>query len=145
MRGDFEFSTHQVVEAFLSIALVAVSSAFIFSSILGSSSSAISLSVVFYSVVPISMTVIGYLTYKVGKMVYETEGEDFMGLLSPVLMSLLLAVVAINVGFMLLLSSSSPVLSGVGTVKTSYLIVILAMALAISVLTRNFSSIEELE
>lgn len=138
MYDDFEFTTHQIIEAFLAFAIVAVSSAFIFSSIGGNASSSIPLSMIFYSVVPLSMAVIAYLTYKVGKMVYDTEDDKILGLMSPVLMALLLAVVAVNVGFMMLLSTTSPVLSGVGTVRTSYLIVVLSMALSISVLARNF-------
>ena len=142
-NSDFSLSTQEIVEAFLAFAIVAVSTAFILTSIGGSSASAIPLSMIFYSVVPLSMAVIGYLTYKVGRMVYDQGDDKYLGLMSPVLMALLLAVVAINIGFMMLLSSTSPVLTGIGTVKTSYLIVVLSMALSISVLTRNFYDGEE--
>lgn len=141
--GDFEFTTQQIVEAFLAFAIVAVSTAFILTTLGGSTATAIPLSMIFYSVVPLSMAVIAYLTYKVGRMVYDQEQNKYLGLMSPVLMALFLAVVAVNIGFMILLSSSSPLLSGIGTVKTSYLIVVLSMALSISVLTRNFHEEKE--
>mgnify|MGYP006290547947 CR=1 FL=1 len=142
LKSDFEFSTHHVIEAFLSVAIVAVSTAFILSNVMGNAVSTIPLSIIFYSVVPLSMAVIGFLTYKVGRMVYESSEDNKFGLISPILMSLLLAVVAINVGFMMLLSSTSPILEGIGKVNTSYLIVVLSMSLSMSVLIRNFTEIE---
>ena len=137
---DFEtnFGIQQVVEAFLAIAIVGVSTAFILSGILGGGKAFIPLSLIFYSVLPLSMALIGYLTYKVARMIYEREEEEnYLDMLSPMLMSILLAIVAINIGFMMIVSSSSGI-SSIGTVRASYLITILSVALSVSVLMRNF-------
>ena len=137
---DFEtnFGIQQVVEAFLAIAIVGVSTAFILSGISGGGRAFIPLSLIFYSVLPLSMALIGYLTYKVARMIYEREEEEnYLDMLSPMLMSILLAIVAVNIGFIMIVSSSSG-LSNIGTVRASYLITILSVALSVSVLMRNF-------
>lgn len=138
---DFEtnIEVQKVVEAFLSVAIVGVSTAFIISSLMGGGKAFIPLSLIFYSVLPLSMALIGYLTYKVARMMYERNEENYLDMMSPLLMSILLAVVAVNIGFIMVVSSSSN-LAQIGTIRTSYLIVVLSVALSISVLLRNFSN-----
>lgn len=138
MHMDTEFQTQQVVEAFLSVAIVGVSTAFIISSMMGGGNAFIPLSLIFYSVLPLAMALIGYLTFKVAKLMYDNESNSYFQMMSPTLMSILLAVVAVNIGFMMVVTSSSS-LTQIGTIRTSYLIVILSVALSTSVLLRNFS------
>jgi hypothetical protein len=91
---------------------------------------------VFYTVLPVSMVMLGFLTYRVTKMIYDQHDMKSAKMLPKVLMSLVLAVASINIGFVLIASNSS--FSGtIGSLKVSLLIVLLSMALSVSVLSRN--------
>lgn len=135
------YSVQEIVEVFLALVIGIVSIFYIAGAAAGYDQLVVPLSLVFYSVIPISLVLIGFLTYKVSKMLYhsETRGKT----LDKVVMSLLLALVSINIGFIISVSAGQQMLSGVlGMFKISFLLVMLSLALSISVLSRHLEGVD---
>lgn len=137
LREGFNLSTQEAVESFIAAIIILVSILFIGSNVLGYKTVFISTSAVFYSIVPVSIALIAFLTYRVARMLYES-GSFGDGSFNAVITALLLAVTALNIGFIVLVSSGPVMLEGeMGVLRMSFLIVILSMALSISVISRN--------
>lgn len=135
------YSIQEIVEMFLALVIGVVSVVYIAGAAAGYNYLVIPISLVFYSVVPISIVLIGFLTYKVSMMVYRQEehGE----ILSKAVMALLLAITSINIGFIVTIFSGDGLLSGMmGMFKVSFLLVILSLALAVSVLSRHLEGLD---
>lgn len=135
------YSVQEIVEMFLALVIGVVSVVYIAGAAAGYSYLVIPISLVFYSVMPISIVLIGVLTYKVSMMLYRQEehGET----LSKVVMALLLAIVSINMGFIVTISAGDGLLSGMmGMFKISFLLVMLSLALSVSVLSRHLEGID---
>lgn len=130
-----DITVQEAFEGFLGISIIVLSIVFVASGLNGMQSM-LPLQAVFLGLLPVSVVMLGFLTYKVTRMIYEQRDVGNSSLLPKVLMSLVLAVAAVNIGFILV--ASGPALSGVlGLLRMSLLIVILSMALSISVLSRN--------
>jgi hypothetical protein len=145
MRKSLEFikkySVQEVVEMFLALVIGAVSIVYIAGAAAGYEYLVIPISLVFYSVLPVSMVLLGFLTYKVSMMLYHQQEHG--KILGKSVMALLLAMVAINIGFIISISAGDTLLTGMmGMFKISFLIVILSLALSISVLSRYIEDID---
>jgi len=144
-EGIKDFTVQEVVEFFLAIVISASSLAFIAAHVSGYQNPFISLSVVFYSVMPVSIVIIAFLTYRVARMMYVSDAFN-QGSFNALIMALLLAVISLNIGFvMVVLSSPASLSGGIGMFKMSFLIVILSLALSVSVLSRNMKALKDLQ
>jgi hypothetical protein len=136
-------SVHEAIELFLATIIATISFIFIAANLLGHNNLVISLSAVFYSIVPVSIAVIAFLTYRVIRILYDSNkfGQNS---LSAVLAALILAITALNIGFMVLVATGPLLLEGsMGVLKISLLIVILSLALSVSVIIRCLTDINE--
>jgi len=136
-----EYSVQEIVEISLALVIGIVSIFYIAGAAAGYDQLVVPLSLVFYSVIPVSLVLIGFLTFKVSKMLYESDNQGKT--LDKVVMSLLLALVSINIGFIISVSAGQQMLTGVlGMFKISFLLVMLSLALSISVLSRHLEGVE---
>lgn len=135
------YSVQEIVEMFLALVIGVVSIIYIAGMAAGYSYLVIPISLVFYSIMPISFVLIGFLTYKVSMILYKQEKRGRT--LEKAAMALLLAMVSINIGFVVAISAGDGILSGMmGMFKISFLLVILSLALSVSVLSRHLEGID---